>query len=63
SKDATVVLKQPRKITLESALEYVESDELVEITPAAIRMRKRLLSENDRKRADRAEKSRAAALG
>ncbi|MGA1518306.1 MAG: translational GTPase TypA [Phycisphaerales bacterium] len=63
SKDATVVLKQPRKITLESALEYVESDELVEITPAAIRMRKRLLSESDRKRADRAEKSRAAALG
>jgi GTP-binding protein len=63
SKDATVVLKQPRKITLESALEYVESDELVEITPAAIRLRKRLLSENDRKRADRAEKSRAAAIG
>ena len=63
SKDATVVLKQPRKITLESALEYVESDELVEITPAAIRLRKRLLSENDRKRADRAEKSRAAAFG
>ncbi len=63
SKDATVVLKQPRIITLEGALEYVESDELVEVTPTAIRLRKRLLSENDRKRADRAEKSRASAVG
>jgi len=62
SKDATVVLKQPRDVTLEAALEYIESDELVEITPSAVRIRKRLLSENERKRADRAEKSRAAAM-
>jgi GTP-binding protein len=61
NKEATVVLKQAREITLESALEYIEGDELVEITPTAVRIRKRLLSENDRKRADRAEKSRAAA--
>ena len=53
SKDATVVLKTPRKITLESALEYIENDELVEITPTAVRLRKRILDENDRKREGR----------
>ncbi|MHC4833425.1 MAG: translational GTPase TypA [Planctomycetota bacterium] len=62
SKDATVVLKQPREITLEAALEYIESDELVEITPTAVRLRKRLLSESERRRGDRAAKSRAEAL-
>jgi GTP-binding protein len=50
TKDATVVLKAARDLTLESALEYIADDELVEITPTAIRLRKRLLSENDRKR-------------
>ena len=53
SKDATVVLKTPRKITLEAALEYIENDELVEITPTAVRLRKRLLNQNDRKRGNR----------
>jgi GTP-binding protein len=62
SKDATVVLKQPREITLEAALEYIEADELVEITPNAVRLRKRLLSEQERRRVDRAAKSRAEAL-
>ena len=61
NKEATVVLKQPREVTLEGALEYIEADELVEITPVAIRLRKRLLEENARRRADRAEKSKAAA--
>jgi len=41
-------------MTLEKALAYVGEDELVEITPAAIRLRKSLLDPNDRKRADRA---------
>jgi GTP-binding protein len=61
TKEATVTLKAPRMITLEGALEYIESDELVEVTPDAIRLRKRLLSETDRKKADRAEKSRQTA--
>jgi GTP-binding protein len=51
--DKTVVLKPPRKMTLEMALEFIEDDELVEVTPDAIRMRKRLLTEQDRKRAAR----------
>jgi len=51
--DKTVVLKPPRQMTLEMALEFIEDDELVEVTPDAIRMRKRLLDENERKRASR----------
>jgi GTP-binding protein len=52
--DDNVILKPPRQITLETALEYIEDDELVEVTPDAIRLRKILLTENDRKRAGRA---------
>ncbi|QOJ13329.1 MAG: translational GTPase TypA [Planctomycetia bacterium] len=52
--DKTVVLRPPRQITLEIALEFIEDDEIVEVTPEAIRMRKRLLKEADRKRASRA---------
>ena len=51
--DRTVVLKPPRELTLELALEFIEQDELVECTPDAIRLRKRLLSETDRRRAAR----------
>ena len=47
------VLKAPRKFELESALEYIEDDELVEITPRSIRLRKARLKEADRKKADR----------
>ena len=50
SKDFTVVLKAPRKMSLEGALEYIENDELVEITPTATRIRKRYLSENERRK-------------
>ena len=46
----TIVLKPPRQLTLEQALEYIEEDELVEVTPRAIRMRKLFLKENDRKK-------------
>ena len=60
TKEATVVLKASRAISLEAALEYIESDELVEITPKSIRLRKKLLSESQRKRADRRQKTAAA---
>ena len=53
NKDATVTLKSPRAITLEGALEYVESGELVELTPQHVRLRKLHLKENDRRRAAR----------
>ena len=43
-------------MTLEMALEYIESDELVEVTPTKIRLRKKVLTEEGRKRADRGSK-------
>ena len=49
--DISVQLTPPRTFTLEEALEYIADDELVEITPRHIRMRKRLLTENDRRKA------------
>jgi GTP-binding protein len=51
--DKNVLLKPPRELTLEIALEYIESDELVEITPSKIRLRKKVLNEEGRKRAER----------
>lgn len=48
--DAKAVLKPPREFSLEMALEYIEDDELVEITPKSIRMRKLYLKESDRKK-------------
>ncbi len=50
TKDATVVLKAPRRLTLEDALEYIENDERVEITPKGIRIRKLHLIESDRRK-------------
>jgi GTP-binding protein len=50
TKEATVVLKAPRRMSLEAALEYIANDELLEITPKSLRLRKRHLSENERKR-------------
>jgi GTP-binding protein len=52
--DDNVILKPPRKMSLEAALEYVEDDELVEITPTQIRLRKSLLREAERRRMARA---------
>jgi GTP-binding protein len=43
-------------MTLEQALEFIDDDELVEVTPTSIRIRKRHLTENDRKRASRGPK-------
>jgi GTP-binding protein len=51
--DAKAVLKPPREFSLEMALEYIEDDELVEITPKSVRMRKVYLKESDRKRLSR----------
>jgi GTP-binding protein len=48
--EKTILLKPPRQLTLELALEYIEDDELVEVTPSAIRLRKMLLKEADRRR-------------
>ena len=53
TKEATVVLKAPRKMSLEEALEYVEADEYVELTPSSIRLRKKILDEGGRRRAER----------
>ena len=53
SSDENIILKPARKMTLEQALEYIEEDELVEVTPKEIRLRKKHLTENDRKRASR----------
>jgi len=52
TKDATVVLDVPRRMTVESSLEWIEDDELVEITPKSVRIRKSILDPNERKRAE-----------
>jgi GTP-binding protein len=48
--EKTILLKPPRQLTLEQALEYIEEDELVEVAPGAVRLRKMLLKESDRKK-------------
>jgi GTP-binding protein len=48
--DKNILLKPPRIMSLETALEYIEEDELVEVTPSSIRLRKRILKEADRRR-------------
>jgi len=60
SKDEAVRLTPPIKMTLEKALAYIQDDELVEVTPASIRLRKKLLDENDRKKAERSKEADAA---
>ena len=56
--DENLVLSPPIKFSLEQALEFIDDDELVEVTPQSIRLRKKFLSESDRKR-----ESRQKALG
>lgn len=51
--DEAQVLTTPITLTLEQALEFIDDDELVEVTPKSIRVRKKHLTENDRKRASR----------
>jgi len=54
--DENIQLEPPRELTLEAALEYIEDDELIEVTPQTIRLRKRFLSTSDRKRLSREAK-------
>ncbi|HRY78082.1 MAG TPA: translational GTPase TypA, partial [Candidatus Izemoplasmatales bacterium] len=51
-KDFTVVLKRPRQMTLDMCLDYINDDELVEITPKSVRMRKMILTTSERKKFD-----------
>ena len=51
--DENIVLSPPIRFSLEQALEFIDDDELLEVTPANIRLRKKLLTESDRKRASR----------
>ena len=53
SKDSTVVLKRPRTFNLEGCLDYINDDELVEVTPEHIRLRKRYLTEQERRQQHR----------
>jgi GTP-binding protein len=57
AKDEAVRLTPPIKMTLEKSLAYIEDDELVEVTPKSIRLRKKLLDPNDRKREERRKES------
>jgi len=56
SSDENIQLEPPRELTLEGALEYIEEDELIEVTPQSIRLRKRFLNANDRKKLSREAK-------
>ena len=59
SKDEAVRLTPPIRMTLEKALAYIEDDELVEVTPKSIRLRKKLLDETDRKKKERTQAAEA----
>jgi GTP-binding protein len=52
-KDENVVLTPPIRFTLEQAMEFIDDDELIEVTPSSVRLRKRNLKETDRKRSER----------
>jgi GTP-binding protein len=54
--DEMIALEPPRQITLELALEYIEDDELIEVTPSSLRLRKRALSATERRKLARQEK-------
>ena len=57
TKDHTVVLKRPREMSLEVCLDYINEDELVEVTPISFRLRKKILNTNDRKKYDNKKKN------
>ena len=59
-KDDAMLLIPPRRMSLEQAIAYIEDDELVEVTPRAVRLRKRHLDPHERKRAERRSESEAA---
>jgi GTP-binding protein len=51
--DEKIILSPPIRFSLEQALEFIDDDELVEVTPMGVRLRKKLLTENERKRESR----------
>jgi GTP-binding protein len=53
--DENIILTPPIKFSLEQALEFIDDDELVEVTPASVRLRKKLLKEAERRRESRAQ--------
>jgi GTP-binding protein len=55
--DENMILTPPVRMTLEQALEFIEEDELVELTPAAIRVRKKFLKEHERRRQERSKEA------
>jgi GTP-binding protein len=57
--DKNILLKPPRIMSLETAIEYIEEDELVEVTPTQIRLRKKILKETDRRRIQRRAEAKA----
>jgi GTP-binding protein len=59
AKDEAIRLTPPMRMTLEKALAYIEDDELVEVTPKSIRLRKKLLDENERRKTERARETEA----
>ena len=59
TKEQTQTMKRPRILTLEEALEYINEDELVEVTPESIRMRKKILDKGERDRATKREKKKS----
>ena len=58
SSDENIKLEPPRKITLELALEFIENDELIEVTPEAIRLRKKIRDPNQRRKQEKKEAAR-----
>ena len=56
TKDTTIVLKRPKKMSLENYLEFINDDEMVEITPLNIRLRKKVLDTTERKKMDSQKK-------
>src|SRR5213078_4297339 len=60
--DENIQLEPPRELTLEAALEYIEDDELIEVTPKSIRLRKRMLPASQRKRINRDAKRERALI-
>jgi len=61
TRDENIILTPPRQMSLEKALEWINEDELVEVTPKNVRLRKRVLSAGDRYRLER-ERKRADGL-
>jgi GTP-binding protein len=55
--DENLLLTPPIRFDLEQALEFIDDDELVEVTPKSIRIRKKLLKEHERKKADRSSET------